>query len=92
MGKPVMTAYDAKNESDESIRGQAIHTVVAMGKDTSDDGAGYVDLIQCFCFQEHTYPAHEEVTLPLSFTVRPDTPKGVHTLTFGYTLYRHPGD
>jgi cytochrome c oxidase assembly protein Cox11 len=47
----------------------------------------YVDLQQCFCFEEQIYPPNEEINLPLSFTITPDLPEGIHTITFGYTLY-----
>ncbi len=87
LGESVLTAYHAQNLSDKPLKGQAVHTIVAMGKAVSRDVAGNVDLIQCFCFEEQTYPAKEEVTLPLSFTVRNDLPKGVHTITFAYTLF-----
>lgn len=89
-GEPVLTAYKAKNNHEEAIKGLAIHTMIAMGKATQRDVSEFIDLVQCFCFDEQVYPAHEDVNLPLSFTVRPDLPKGIHTITFGYTLYEYP--
>lgn len=86
IGQPTVTAYDAKNLSSEAIDGIAVHTIVAQGgfvRDVADD----VSLMQCFCFEEQTYPARKDITLPLSFTVKPTLPDNVHTVTFGYTLY-----
>lgn len=89
-GEPVLTAYKARNNHDAAIKGLAIHTMISMGKATQRDVSGFVDLVQCFCFDEQVYPAKEDVNLPLSFTIRPDLPKGIHTITFGYTLYEYP--
>ena len=86
IGEPVLTAYDAKNLSKKSIPGTAVHTIVSQGgfeRDVADN----VSLMQCFCFEEQTYPAQKDITLPLSFTVDPSLPDNVHTVTFGYTLY-----
>lgn len=89
-GEPVLTAYKARNNEDAPIKGLAVHTMIAMGKATERDVAEFVDLVQCFCFEEQVYPGKEDINLPLSFTVRPDLPKGIHTITFGYTLYEYP--
>lgn len=87
VGEPVLTAYDATNLSPNNMKGQAVHTIVAMGDAVGRDAAKYVELVQCFCFEEQMYPGSTDVTLPLSFTIRGDLPKGVHTLTFAYTLF-----
>ena len=87
VGEPVLTAYDAKNESEDAMDGQAVHTIMGLGKYGSENAAQYVELVQCFCFQQQHYPAMTEVTLPLSFTIKDDLPKGMHTITFGYTLF-----
>ena len=86
IGKPTLTAYDAKNLSTAPIDGIAVHTIVAQGG-YRRDVAGHVTLMQCFCFEEQTYPAQTDITLPLSFTVEDTLPENVHTVTFGYTLY-----
>lgn len=87
VGEPVLTAYDATNLSPNNLKGQAVHTIVAMGDAVARDAVQYVELVQCFCFEEQLYPGNTDVTLPLSFTIRQDLPKGVHTLTFAYTLF-----
>lgn len=89
-GEAVLTAYKAHNHHDAAIKGLAIHTMISMGKATQRDVSEFIELVQCFCFDEQVYPAREDVNLPLSFTIRPDLPKGIHTITFGYTLYEYP--
>lgn len=87
LGEATLTGYRAVNATSKSFDGVAVHTLYAMG---GLDGANinkYVDLTQCFCFQSQHYPAHNTVTLPLSFTVTPDLPEGIHTITFSYTLF-----
>lgn len=90
LGESILTAYRAENLSDEDIEGVAVHTILAMGTEGESPYAeNYIDLQQCFCFEEQFYPAKEEVTLPLSFHVTPDLPEEVHTITFSYTLFKN---
>ena len=87
IGEDTLTAYDAKNLSLKPVDGIASHTIVAHGG-SKRDVAEHITLTQCFCFDEQTYPPQEDVTLPLSFAVEPTLPEGVHTITFGYTLFK----
>lgn len=87
--EPVLVAYEAKNTSNNPITGVAVHTIVGQSSiGESQDLAEFVDLQQCFCFEEQLYPANQEINMPLSFHITKDLPKDVHTLMFGYTLYR----
>lgn len=87
LGQPVLTAYQAKNLSPKPIDGVAVHMMYAMGGESGVQVADYVALEQCFCFAQQHYPANGEVNLPLSFTLSPDLPQGIHTITFAYTLF-----
>lgn len=87
IGQPALTAYIAKNPLKTDVQGIAIHQALGFGARGERDVLEFIDLIECFCFDEFTYPAGKEVTLPLSFTIRPDLPKEIHTITFSYTLY-----
>tara|TARA_R110000868_G_scaffold218576_2_gene469075 strand:- start:5118 stop:5669 length:552 start_codon:yes stop_codon:yes gene_type:complete len=88
INQPVLTAYKAKNFSSEGIQGVAVHSLIAFGNEGEEgDVAPYVDLQQCFCFEEQYYPANEDIQLPLSFFVTEDLPKTVHTINFSYTLF-----
>jgi cytochrome c oxidase assembly protein subunit 11 len=87
LGQPVLTAYQAKNLSPKPMDGVAVHMLYAMGGESGVQVADYVALEQCFCFAQQHYPANADVNLPLSFTLSPDLPKGIHTITFAYTLF-----
>ncbi|MEC9290998.1 MAG: cytochrome c oxidase assembly protein [Pseudomonadota bacterium] len=87
IGQNFLTAYEAKNLSPESMNGVAVHTVNGQGVTGGEDMSAYIDLQQCFCFEEQIYPAGEDVNLPLQFFITEDLPKEVHTLVFGYTLF-----
>lgn len=89
LGEPVLTAYAAQNLTGQAFDGVAVHMLYAMGGTASDDDVTpYVDLQQCFCFAQEHYPPHADLQLPLAFTVRPDLPAGIHTITFAYTLFK----
>jgi cytochrome c oxidase assembly protein subunit 11 len=89
LGEPILTAYTAQNLTGQAFEGVAVHMLYAMGGGPeNDDISPYIDLQQCFCFAQEHYPPHAKLNLPLSFTVTPDLPKGVHTITFAYTLFK----
>lgn len=89
LGEPILTAYTAQNLTGQAFEGVAVHMLYAMGGGPeTDDISSYIDLQQCFCFAQEHYPPHANLNLPLSFTVRPDLPLGVHTITFAYTLFK----
>jgi len=87
LGEPVFTAYEATNLSARAVDGVAIHMLYAMGGPPDVDTPSYVHLQQCFCFEQQHYPGNQSVRLPLYFTISPDLPEGVHTVTFSYTLF-----
>ncbi|PIZ31828.1 MAG: hypothetical protein COY40_00835 [Alphaproteobacteria bacterium CG_4_10_14_0_8_um_filter_53_9] len=88
IGESVLTAYTAYNTSPVSVSGTAVHMLYAQGGAGEQDVTPYVELQQCFCFEEQYYPGHEKVNLPLSFRVSEDLPPEVHTITFSYTLFK----
>lgn len=89
LGEPILTAYAAQNLTGQSFDGVAVHMLYAMGGGPeTDDISPYIELQQCFCFAQEHYPPHANLQLPLSFTVRPDLPAGIHTITFAYTLFK----
>lgn len=88
LGEPVLTAYLAHNTVAQAFDGVAVHMLYAMGGDPDLDIASYVNLQQCFCFAQEHYPANEEIHLPLAFTISPNLPENVHTITFAYTLFK----
>jgi cytochrome c oxidase assembly protein subunit 11 len=87
LGQPFLTAYAARNNAPKALDGVAVHMLYAMGGESGVNVADYIALEQCFCFAEQHYPAQEDIRLPLSFTLTPDLPEGIHTITFAYTLF-----
>jgi cytochrome c oxidase assembly protein subunit 11 len=87
VGQPVLTAYSATNQSPRALDGVAVHMLYAMGGPGGVNVADHISLQQCFCFAQQHYPGNAEVRLPLSFTLLPSLPKGIHTITFSYTLF-----
>lgn len=87
LGEPALTAYVARNPGSTAVDGVAVHMLAAMGGPDGLQLAPYVELRQCFCFEEQHYPAGKELTLPVSFTVTPDLPPEIHTILFNYTLF-----
>ena len=90
LGEPYLTSYSANNKVDRTIDGVAVHTILALGGPARTDINDYIQLEQCFCFEEQTYPANQKINLPLQFTVTNDLPEGIHTITFAYTLFETP--
>ncbi len=88
VGQPTLTGYLAKNPLAEDVQGIAIHQALGFGAKGERDVLEHIDLIECFCFDEYTYPAQKEVALPLSFTIKSSLPQDIHTITFSYTLYK----
>lgn len=87
LGQPTLTAYKATNPMGTGLDGVAVHTLLALGGLDGVNIAKYVDLQQCFCFEEQHYPANSTINLPLSFTITPELPPDIHTITFSYTLF-----
>lgn len=87
LGQPFLTAYAAKNNAPKALDGVAVHMLYAMGGPSGVNVADYIALEQCFCFAQQHYPALTDIRLPLSFTLAPNLPEGIHTITFAYTLF-----
>ena len=87
IGETAMAFYEAVNNSDQTLTGQASYNV-------SPDAAGYFfDKIQCFCFTEQTLKPGEGVEMPLTFFVDPaimaDRDAGrIRDITISYTFFR----
>jgi cytochrome c oxidase assembly protein subunit 11 len=86
LGQRGLTAYYAKNRSDKAVTGMAIYNVTPL------KAGKYFHKMQCFCFDEQTLQAGEEVNMPVLFFVDPamhDDPNmdDVQSITLSYTFY-----
>lgn len=80
-GEFVQTNFRVKNLTDRPMTIQAIPSV------SPGQGAKHVKKIVCFCFQKQQLAAHQEMIMPLRFTVGAELPKRYKTLTLSYTLF-----
>ena len=85
-GSNTLAFYKAKNTSDKEITGVASFNVTPLkvGK--------YFSKIECFCFEEQTLRAGEEVEMPVSFYIDPEiandpNTQEVKTITLSYTFF-----
>ena len=85
-GSNTLAFYKAKNISDKEITGVASFNVTPLkvGK--------YFSKIECFCFEEQTLRAGEEVDMPVSFYIDPEiandpNTQEVKTITLSYTFF-----
>lgn len=85
-GENKMAFYKSKNYSDHAVTGIATYNVVP------EKAAYYFNKVQCFCFNEQTLQAGEEVEMPVSFYVDPEFEtdpemSDVTTITLSYTFF-----
>lgn len=80
-GQLVRVEYEARNDSDRTIIGQAIASYAPEG------AAAYVKKLQCFCFTTQRFAPHEERQMPVVFLIDPHLPAQVSTLTLSYTFF-----
>lgn len=73
--------YFAKNPGKQAMVAQAVPSV------SPGEGSLYLQKTECFCFNNQTLLAGEEIQMPVRFYVDPDLPKHIHTLTLSYTLF-----
>ena len=86
IGARDMAFYVAQNLSDKPVTGTASFNV------TPTSAAKYFTKIQCFCFNEQSLKAGEDVRMPVVFQVDPailDDPdtKDIEEITLSYTFY-----
>lgn len=91
LGAEQLAFYEARNESGVPVTGVATYTV------TPDKAAKYFHKTACFCFNEQTLAANQDMQFPLSFWVDPaiatdPETADVHTVTLSYTFFRSLDD
>ncbi len=80
-GEVTAVSYIAVNKTGATVTGQAVPSV-APGK-----AAQYFNKIECFCFTRQTLGPEETREMPLRFTVDPEMPEDVKTVSLSYTFY-----
>jgi len=89
LGQRKMAMFDARNDSDRPIVGQAVFNV-------SPEQAGkYFNKIQCFCFNEQKLEPGQSVRMPVIYYVDPkiaDDPdaRDISEITLSYTFMEIP--
>lgn len=86
VGERNLIAYVAKNLGDRESTGVATFNV------TPAKAGMYFTKIACFCFDQQTLKAGQQITMPVSFFVDPDIAKDrnlsdVKTITLSYTFF-----
>jgi cytochrome c oxidase assembly protein subunit 11 len=73
--------FDAKNEQDQDVVGQAVPSVAPW------NAAKHLHKTECFCFSQQAFKAGEARHMPVRFTLDPELPADVDTVTLSYTFF-----
>ena len=87
LGDEVVAFYNAANPTQGPVTGVSTYNV------TPEKVAKYFHKTACFCFDEQTLAAGQDMSFPLSFWVDPaiatdPNTRDVHTITLSYTFFR----
>ncbi|WP_133469998.1 cytochrome c oxidase assembly protein [Paraglaciecola marina] len=80
-GEMSQVNFYVRNPTKSLIVGQAVPSV------SPGPAALYMNKTECFCFEQQTLQAGEEVLMPMKFYVDPQLPKNITYFTVQYTLY-----
>ena len=80
-GEQMATSFYAKNPTAREMIGQANPSI------SPARAAEYFLKTECFCFNQQTLAAGEEVDMPMRFVVDQALPKNIHRITLTYTLF-----
>ncbi len=81
-GKFYTVSYVAKNNTDETIIGQAIPSVAPT------DAALYFKKLECFCFTRQVFKPHEEVEMTLRFVIEPELDRRIQDVSLSYNFFK----
>ena len=84
-GDIVTAVYRVENTLDRTVIGQAIPSYGPQY------AGGYVKKLDCFCFKQQTFAAHEIREMPVVFFLDTRLPEEVNTVTLSYTFFEVPG-
>ena len=83
-GETKQADFIIKNFSDRGINGQAIPSLVPIL------ATDYFHKTECFCFTQQFLEAGASMRMPLVFTVDPDLPDHVQSVTLSYAYFEVP--
>ena len=91
LGEENLAYYVGRNDGERAVTGVATYNV------TPEKVGHYFHKTACFCFNEQTLAAGQEMQFPLSFWVDPaiatdPATRDVHTITLSYTFFRSIDD
>jgi cytochrome c oxidase assembly protein subunit 11 len=81
-GEMHLVNFVAENGSGQAITGQAIPSVAPW------QATGFFSKMECFCFSQQTLAGNERKEMPLRFSVSPDLPADIGSLTLSYSVLR----
>ncbi len=81
-GKFYTASYVAKNNTNETIIGQAIPSVAPT------NAALHFKKLECFCFNRQVFKPHEEVEMTLRFVVEPELDKHIKDISLSYNFFK----
>jgi cytochrome c oxidase assembly protein subunit 11 len=87
LGEEQLAFYTAHNQASTPVTGVALYNV------TPDTAGKYFHKTACFCFNQQTLAAGQEMQFPLSFWVDPAIARDpntadIRTITLSYTFFR----
>ena len=84
-GEMHLVQFVAENTSGREITAQAIPSIAPW------QATGFFSKMECFCFSQQTLAGNERKEMPLRFSVSPDLPAGIGSLTLSYSVLRVSG-
>jgi len=79
-GEHYLVKFIAENRSGQEITGQAIPSIAPW------QATGFFAKMECFCFNRQTLAGNEITEMPLRFSVSPDLPADIDSLTLSYSV------
>ena len=80
-GRTAETRFIARNLLEHDVMSVTLPAVRPL------EAVSHVSKQVCFCFEEQPFAAGEEREMPVRFTIDPDLPAHVETVTLAYTLF-----
>ncbi len=80
-GEQAMTSYLAMNPTTREMVARAVPSVAPA------EAAGYLQKVNCFCFESQSLGPKMRQTMPLVLMIDPDLPEHIGTITLSYTLF-----